>query len=195
MPIKTVWVQVLNNTIILRIIVLLWITPYNWRLMNTIQISSDCSSLLFKIINCESDINFLCKNNNFVKKTLTKMRYKKVRFEVLTVTSMKMTTFWDVASCSLVDTDWHCRVYCLHHRHQNAWCNIPEDSHLLGINKFPAFSTMAWKYIRGKKEYLQTSNWDSLHKISNNNMALWNLSPHYTLFRNIMTMTIHNKTQ
>jgi hypothetical protein len=28
-----------------------------------------------------------------------------VRFEVLTATIMKMAVFWDVAPCSLVDTD------------------------------------------------------------------------------------------
>jgi hypothetical protein len=62
-----------------------------------------------------------------------------VRFEVLMVMSMKMVVFWDVAPCSLVDTDPHFRgAYCLHHQddetsvniHQTTQSNIPEDSHL-----------------------------------------------------------------
>jgi hypothetical protein len=32
-----------------------------------------------------------------------------VRIEVLTVASMKITDFWDVAPCSLVETDRHFR--------------------------------------------------------------------------------------
>jgi hypothetical protein len=38
-----------------------------------------------------------------------------VRFQVLTATSMRMVAFWDVAPCSVIDTDRHLRgVYCLH---------------------------------------------------------------------------------
>jgi hypothetical protein len=40
-----------------------------------------------------------------------------VRFQVLTAASMKMTVFWDVAPCSLVD------VY------YTTWGNISKDSH------------------------------------------------------------------
>jgi hypothetical protein len=37
-----------------------------------------------------------------------------VRFEDVTVTSMKAAVFWDVAHCSLVDTDWRfIGAYCL----------------------------------------------------------------------------------
>jgi hypothetical protein len=40
-----------------------------------------------------------------------------VRFEVLTVTIMKLAVFWDVAPCILVITDRRFRgVYCLHHQ-------------------------------------------------------------------------------
>jgi hypothetical protein len=39
------------------------------------------------------------------------------RFQVLTATSMKMTSFWDTAPCSLVDVDRRFRgAYCLHHQ-------------------------------------------------------------------------------
>jgi hypothetical protein len=39
------------------------------------------------------------------------------KFRVLTVASMKMTVFWDVAPCSLVETDRHFRgTNCLHHQ-------------------------------------------------------------------------------
>jgi hypothetical protein len=42
-----------------------------------------------------------------------------VRFQILTATSMKMTVFWDVAPCSLVDNDRRYRgAYCLHHQGQ-----------------------------------------------------------------------------
>jgi hypothetical protein len=55
-----------------------------------------------------------------------------------------MAIFWDIAPCSLVETDWHFRgAYCLHHQawsavsteisvnlYQTKWHNIPEDSHL-----------------------------------------------------------------
>jgi hypothetical protein len=54
---------------------------------------------------------------------------------------LKMTVFWDVAPCSLVETDRRFRgVYRLHHQGDKHlwkvgpflldWSNIPEDSHL-----------------------------------------------------------------
>jgi hypothetical protein len=60
---------------------------------------------------------------------------------------MIMAVFWDVAPCSLVDTDRSLReTYCLHRKgaatesssetsvniYQTTRCNIPEDSHLQG---------------------------------------------------------------
>jgi hypothetical protein len=37
-----------------------------------------------------------------------------VRFQVLTAASLKMTVFWDVESCKLIETDRRFRgVYCL----------------------------------------------------------------------------------
>jgi hypothetical protein len=40
-----------------------------------------------------------------------------VRFEVLTAASMKMSAFWDVAPCRLLEVDRHFRgAYYLHHR-------------------------------------------------------------------------------
>jgi hypothetical protein len=77
-----------------------------------------------------------------------------MRFQVLTVTSMKMTVFWDVAPCSLVETDWmfqRCLLPPLSrwwgwwltpmmeavstsemsvNFHQITWRSITEDSHL-----------------------------------------------------------------
>jgi hypothetical protein len=39
-----------------------------------------------------------------------------VRFDVLTVAIMKLTVFWDIAQCSLVEVDRHFRgAYCLNH--------------------------------------------------------------------------------
>jgi hypothetical protein len=58
--------------------------------------------------------------------TLREEHRLRVRFQVLTATSMKMTVFWDVAPCSLVQAGRRLRgTYC-----QTTWCNIPEDSHL-----------------------------------------------------------------
>jgi hypothetical protein len=40
-----------------------------------------------------------------------------VRFQVLTAASIKMTTFWDIVTCSLVEVVWRFRgTYCLHHQ-------------------------------------------------------------------------------
>jgi hypothetical protein len=40
-----------------------------------------------------------------------------VRFQVLTAMSMKMTVFWDIAPCSLVEINLYFRgTYCLHHQ-------------------------------------------------------------------------------
>jgi hypothetical protein len=55
---------------------------------------------------------------NMIHDTKTKKNnVLKVKFEVLTAASMKMTFFWVVESCSLVE---HCRrskgAYCLQHR-------------------------------------------------------------------------------
>jgi hypothetical protein len=48
-----------------------------------------------------------------------------VRFHVLTETGMKMAVFWDVAPCSLVDTDRHFRgAYCLQHRTDNGGSKV-----------------------------------------------------------------------
>jgi hypothetical protein len=46
----------------------------------------------------------------------------KARFQVLTAKCMKMTVFWDVVPCSLLEIDRRFRgAYCLHHQ---------DDSHL-----------------------------------------------------------------
>jgi hypothetical protein len=68
-----------------------------------------------------------------------------VRFQVLILTSMKMTVFWDVAQCSLVKVNRRFRgTRCLHHQddeqvasisetsvnYQTARRNVSENSHL-----------------------------------------------------------------
>jgi hypothetical protein len=49
-----------------------------------------------------------------------------VRFQALTATSTKMTVFWAVAPCSLVE---------VYRRFRDA-CNIPEDSHLHNLHRY-----------------------------------------------------------
>jgi hypothetical protein len=51
------------------------------------------------------------QNNN-----LYKLVTLHVRFQVLTAASLKMTAFWDVAPCSVVEVGRRFRdAYCLHH--------------------------------------------------------------------------------
>jgi len=50
-------------------------------------------------------------------KPCSKYRIYYVRFQVLTVVSMKFRVFWDVAPCIHVEVDRRFRgVYCLHHQ-------------------------------------------------------------------------------
>jgi hypothetical protein len=50
---------------------------------------------------------------------------RQFRFHVLTVANMKVALFWDVASCSLIDTDRHFRgTYCLHHQSSKLIWNV-----------------------------------------------------------------------
>jgi hypothetical protein len=67
-----------------------------------------------------------------------------VRFQVLTAASMKVTVFWDVTPCSLVEVYRRFRgACCLHHQggcpeasvnfYQTIWRNTLEGSHLHGM--------------------------------------------------------------
>jgi hypothetical protein len=71
--------------------------------------------------------------------------HKLVRFQVLTAASIKVTVFWVVAPCSLVEVNRRFRgTCCLHHQdpddggpsetsvnfHQTTRYSNPEDSHL-----------------------------------------------------------------
>jgi hypothetical protein len=51
---------------------------------------------------------------------IAKIKYAnliRVRFQVLTAASMKMTVFWDIAPCSLVEVYRRFRgACCLHHQ-------------------------------------------------------------------------------
>jgi hypothetical protein len=50
-----------------------------------------------------------------------------MQFQVLTVASMKITIFWDVALCSLVEVYQHFRgSYCLHHHRPVVGKDIPD---------------------------------------------------------------------
>jgi hypothetical protein len=66
-----------------------------------------------------------------------------MRFQIITAASMKMTVFWDIAACSLVEIDRRFRGdFCLGlmmdavstseksvNFYETARRNIPEDSH------------------------------------------------------------------
>jgi hypothetical protein len=68
-------------------------------------------------------------------------------FQVLIAASMKMTVFWDVVLCSLVDVSEVLAASIIRavmmeaastsemsvSFHQTTWCNIPEDSHLQNL--------------------------------------------------------------
>jgi hypothetical protein len=53
----------------------------------------------------------------FRKPSFHELASSYVRFQVLTAESMKMTVFWDVAPCSLVENDRNFgSTHCLHHQ-------------------------------------------------------------------------------
>jgi hypothetical protein len=57
-------------------------------------------------------VNLIDRNQNH-----TRLATFDVRFQVLTATSMKMTVFWDVVPCSVVEIDCRFRgAYCLLHQ-------------------------------------------------------------------------------
>jgi hypothetical protein len=64
-----------------------------------------------------------------------------VTFQVLKETSMKITVFWHIAPCSLVETD-RCSsgTYCLHHQGNSPRRNVPADSHLQKITNLLSVS-------------------------------------------------------
>jgi hypothetical protein len=52
----------------------------------------------------------------------------KYRFQVLTVASMKMTAFWDIVPCSLIEVYRSFgREYCFHHQGDDDPSKIPSD--------------------------------------------------------------------
>jgi hypothetical protein len=65
-----------------------------------------------------------------------KMNLKELRFQVLTAARMKMTVFWDVAPCSLIEFDRCFPMEALStseksvNFYETTWHNMPEDSHL-----------------------------------------------------------------
>jgi hypothetical protein len=66
--------------------------------------------------------------------TRSKIKFRQVRFQVLTAASMKIAVFWVVAQCSLVeDTDVSEAAGTSEtsvNFYQSTRCNNPEDSHL-----------------------------------------------------------------
>jgi hypothetical protein len=55
--------------------------------------------------------------NDATNLTITKNRLTYVRFQVLTASSIKVTVFWDLASCSLIEINRSSRsAYCIHHQ-------------------------------------------------------------------------------
>jgi hypothetical protein len=61
---------------------------------------------------CFQRSGFFCRVTLYLLRTL-------VRFQVLTAASVKLTVFWDMAPCSLIEADRRFRsAYCLHHQHR-----------------------------------------------------------------------------
>jgi hypothetical protein len=72
---------------------------------------------------------------------LTTLKFNFVRLEILKAMSIKMAVSWNIAPCSLIDTDGSFRgLYCLHHQSDSSsetsvssyhitQCYIREDSH------------------------------------------------------------------
>jgi hypothetical protein len=77
-----------------------------------------------------------CKQKNWINNTLLSVicqswsLFIKVRLQVLMTVSMKMTVFWAVVLCSLVEVYQRFRGTSLKMSvkfYQTAWCNNPED--------------------------------------------------------------------
>jgi hypothetical protein len=69
--------------------------------------------LMYSYIFC---LNVHCRNSSCFHVCLVKY----MRFHVLTATNMKMTAFWYIAPCSLVEVNRRFRsAYCLHHQGDN----------------------------------------------------------------------------
>jgi hypothetical protein len=67
-----------------------------------------------------------------------------------------MAVFWDVAPCSLVDSDWHFRAaYCLHHHCQNL---KPRQE----LDMFGIFSVIATYQTSGSNMYMEWKKVDLL---------------------------------
>jgi hypothetical protein len=63
-----------------------------------------------------------------------------VRFQVLTATSIKMTVFWGVSPCNLVETDRCFRgVCCLQHQGDEYTVNSSETSAIFLFFKLPDY--------------------------------------------------------
>jgi hypothetical protein len=71
--------------------------------------------------------------------------YTLVSIQVLTAVSIKMTAFWDIAPCSLIEVDLHFIGACFLRHHGNlcetTWFSIPE-----GCN-FKLYLTLPYAYI------------------------------------------------
>jgi hypothetical protein len=59
-----------------------------------------------------------------------------VKFQVLTVASLEMTVFWDVAPCSLIEIDRRFgRAYCLHHEDDDS-AGDGGSKHIWSVGQF-----------------------------------------------------------
>jgi hypothetical protein len=82
-----------------------------------------------------------------------------VRFQVFVAASMKVTFFWDIAPCSLVEVDRRFRgAYCLHkQREKRLLIRVPPDCfpsmtsllHESGCNENPVFILLVTVFAMG----------------------------------------------
>jgi hypothetical protein len=70
-----------------------------------------------------------------------------VRFQVLTVAGMKMTIFWDVVLCSLVEIDQCFRGAYYHHHQGDMYIKYTQTSSSISSEILSALWQCSWKFL------------------------------------------------
>jgi hypothetical protein len=65
------------------------------------------------------------KDGTYGRRDKPEISFMEVKLQVLTVSTLKFTVFWDVLPCSQIDVDRRFRVaYCLQHQSDETSVNI-----------------------------------------------------------------------